>query len=315
MYSRYDYTTRVIDNTTPLVFKPVEYKDTDMLRRFLCNAPTKSCDFTVGGIVIWKEFFKYEFCVLENTLFIKSLCEDGSGRESFLIPIGSLPIDRSIELLKEYCELNGIPFILTAVPEDMLDSITTFSPTHITELDNWGDYIYNAQSLATLSGKHYNKKRNHVNRFIIENPQYSVEAIDNQNIEDLRNFFSTLGIESKKADEEMADFEWQCCEDTLNHYKELGMEGVCLRDNNKNIVAFTLGEVLGDTLVIHIEKMEHLVPGAGETINKMYAERMTLLHPEIKYINREDDAGDPGLRFAKESYHPLYILKKFNIEF
>ena len=42
---------------------------------------------------------------------------------------------------------------------------------------------------------------------------------------------------------------------------------------------------------------------------------MTEKYPNIKYINREDDAGDMGLRMAKESYHPLEILKKYNIVF
>ena len=54
--------------------------------------------------------------------------------------------------------------------------------------------------------------------------------------------------------------------------------------------------------------------GAGETINKLFAGMMTALHPELVYINREEDTGDPGLRRAKESYHPAMILRKYNAE-
>ena len=105
----------------------------------------------------------------------------------------------------------------------------------------------------------------------------------------------------------MADFEWNCCAETLKNYESYGFQGACLRKNDGRIVAFTIGEVSGDTLVLHIEKIEHLIAGAGEA--------MTLLNPNIRYINREDDAGDPGLRYAKQSYHPSFMLKKFNIEF
>lgn len=90
-------------------------------------------------------------------------------------------------------------------------------------------------------------------------------------------------------------------------------EGGVLRDSAGRMAAFTIGEVIGDTLFVHIEKIDHAVAGAGETVNKMFAARMTGTHPEVRYINREEDVGDPGLRAAKQSYHPLMLLPKFNV--
>ena len=57
----------------------------------------------------------------------------------------------------------------------------------------------------------------------------------------------------------------------------------------------------------HVEKALSLVEGDYAVINRDFA---CMLEDEFEYINREDDAGDEGLRKAKMSYHPAYILNK-----
>jgi hypothetical protein len=60
--------------------------------------------------------------------------------------------------------------------------------------------------------------------------------------------------------------------------------------------------------VISVEKANPDYPGIYQVINQEF-----LLHefPEAKLINREDDMGHPGLRKAKESYHPVGYARKF----
>ncbi|MDE6511354.1 MAG: phosphatidylglycerol lysyltransferase domain-containing protein, partial [Muribaculaceae bacterium] len=66
-------------------------------------------------------------------------------------------------------------------------------------------------------------------------------------------------------------------------------------------------------LYVHVEKASRAFEGSYEKINKEFAALMCARHPEIRFINREDDSGDEGLRKAKLSYHPVEILKKYNI--
>ncbi len=86
----------------------------------------------------------------------------------------------------------------------------------------------------------------------------------------------------------------------------LGLLGGLIRADGK-VVAFTLAEQINsDTMVIHFEKAYSDVPGAYSIINQEF-----LIHhaQEIPYVNREEDRGDLGLRKAKESYHPIFLLE------
>ena len=81
------------------------------------------------------------------------------------------------------------------------------------------------------------------------------------------------------------------------------------------VVAFIVGEVVGETLHVHIEKSLHQYSGSSEMINKSFVEYVLSKFPHIKYVNREDDAGDEGLRKSKLSYNPIMLLNKYNVVF
>ncbi|MGD9333090.1 MAG: phosphatidylglycerol lysyltransferase domain-containing protein, partial [Desulfobacterales bacterium] len=77
------------------------------------------------------------------------------------------------------------------------------------------------------------------------------------------------------------------------------------------IVAYTIAEPLdGDTVVIHFEKGCPAHKGIYQAINQMFLES---LEGRFRYVNREQDLGDEGLRKAKMSYHPVKFNQKYRI--
>ena len=67
-----------------------------------------------------------------------------------------------------------------------------------------------------------------------------------------------------------------------------------------------------DTYVMHFEKAFAEIQGAYAMINRENVKRILSLHPDIVYINREEDLGIEGLRKAKESYYPEFMEEKYS---
>lgn len=309
---RTDKAAGSVDGTRCLDFMPFTLDDVATVRQLVRRAPSRTCDFTVGGIFMWVDWFRYTRDITDNTLFIRGAVENDRRRAAFSLPIGSLPTPEAIDRVAEYCRRNHRHPVFTAVPEDCIDRFPYIDRVTLQELDGWADYLYDAEAIATLRGKHYNKKRNHVNRFKADNPHYALEAITAENIAEVIGAFIDLGSEERVTDP-MAIYEREQCLRVLVHIDIYGFDGAVLRDESGRIVALTVGETVGDTLFVHIEKMSHHVPGSGETIAHLFAARMLDKHPEIQYINREEDLNDPGLHRAKMSYHPTLILHKYNL--
>lgn len=93
----------------------------------------------------------------------------------------------------------------------------------------------------------------------------------------------------------------------LRHYEELELSGAIIRVKGK-VVAFTFGAPINqDTFGVHFEKADIHIDGAYNIINQEFAIH---LPEQYTYLNREEDLGIPGLRQAKQSYHPVILLEK-----
>lgn len=297
---------------SPLRFSPVTEADIPVIMPYLAAARSRTCDFSIGGLLMWADYFDYAYAIYNDTLFIKGVTEDDVTRPAFSLPVGKMSLRESVGLLKDYCRIHGLGDVqFSAVPEEAVAELKEIGVEAIEPLVDWGDYVYEAEALATLTGKKLSKKRNHVNRFMADNPGAELVELTPERIQDVKGFLRTMPVPPEKP--ALADIEREQVFNVLDHYACYPFEGAVLRLPERGIVAFAIGEVIGDTLFTHIEKMDHTVAGAGETINKLFASYMLGRHPGLRYINREEAVGDPGLVKAKESYHPAMILAKYNV--
>jgi len=77
------------------------------------------------------------------------------------------------------------------------------------------------------------------------------------------------------------------------------------------MAAYTVAEALtNDTVVIHFEKGDTQYKGIYQAINQMFIAHSAR---HFSLVNREQDLSDPGLRKAKQSYHPVEFLQKYRV--
>lgn len=187
------------------------------------------------------------------------------------------------------------------------DIIDQFSEGTFEYIHDMGaeDYVYLREKMVSLSGKHLQPKRNHINKFEKLYPEYQFEEITDANLEECL----ALGqdwLEHKEVDSSRLA-EQKMIEKCLRHREELGLLTGALRVDGK-IIAFTFGSPINqDTFDIHVEKADISYEGAFAMINREFAKRIP---EQYTYINREEDLGLEGLRKSKLSYKPELMLIK-----
>ena len=116
----------------------------------------------------------------------------------------------------------------------------------------------------------------------------------------------TLNVEK---DREGIEDEREVLRLNFAHFEEIGGVGGVLRIDGE-VVAFTFGERLNDnTFDTHFEKAYSDIRGAYPMINQLFAKNLL---SDYEFINREDDVGSEGLRSAKLSYHPEFLVEKYS---
>ncbi|MDI9520902.1 MAG: phosphatidylglycerol lysyltransferase domain-containing protein [Bacillota bacterium] len=254
---------------------------------------------------IWSKIYKLQIAYFEDRVIVMSDEDD----PTFIFPAGPGPVEPVVKVLYEYVSQRGHKLVFnTVLNEDKEKLQAAFPGKFCFEEDrNDFDYVYESERLISLSGKKLSAKRNHINKFKLENPNWEYEVITPENIEETRQMsIDWCKIAGCQNEESLYD-ESCAVERTFKYFFDLGLTGGLIRSEGK-VIAFAIGEELNDnTYVVHIEKAFYDIQGAYQIINQQFAAANC---QDYELINREDDAGDEGLRRAKLSYYPAFMVEK-----
>lgn len=287
-------------------FKRPGLEDKEIIAEKFAKYCSRSCDRTFVNVLLWSRHYNVEYAIIENTIVFKSEDQD----LAFTYPAGEdEDVKRALQSLETYCEEQGKEFLLYNVSSCMFEFLEAWYPGKFEiEYDrDIADYIYECEKLTTLAGKKLHAKRNHINKFKATYEDWNYETLSDDNVEEC--FQMALKWRHINECDEDEDKRNEICVtlNALRLFKELKLRGGILRVNGE-IVAFTIGEkICGDTFVVHIEKAFADIQGAYPMINQQF---VTHECQEFAYINREEDMGAEGLRKAKLSYRPAFLVEK-----
>lgn len=287
-------------------FKRITLADKEWMQPLFDMSGFQSEEYNFNFCYIWRDALHYRVARLNDFLLLKSV----SPRPSYLFPPGSGDVAPVIEALLEDARRCGHPFVFHVVLTEQMKLLETLYPDKFVflPLTDYFDYIYDAQSLITLQGKKLHSKRNHINRFKQENPDWTYEEITPENLPEVILMSREWCVINECQSTSSGRDEACAVNYALTDFFSLNLQGGLIRAGGR-IVAFSAGEPLNaDTYLVHIEKAFSDIQGSYAIINQQFAAHNC---GNFLLINREDDSGQPGLRKAKLSYRPVYQVEKY----
>lgn len=294
------------------IFRKPTPRDHSWIHDLAARPNLRSADFSFCNIYCRERSIDSYVGRMGDRLLVKTCVRS---RPMYLYPAGSGDIMPALEALAEDAKHCGHRYVLRGVTREVLPEMMTLFPIppEITLDEGCSDYVYLASDLAALSGKRYHSKKNHVNRFSAGH-EWSFEPITRHNIDLCRDMaerrFAHIG--SERVGDHAGEAE--ALRRALGIYFDVGLDGgIIIADGEP--AAFTIGEMISpDTLDTHFEMADPRITGAYPVINQQFAKYMLAKHPGLAYINREADMGIDGLRQAKQSYRPAFMVDKFTVE-
>ncbi|MXQ73614.1 DUF2156 domain-containing protein [Clostridiaceae bacterium DONG20-135] len=286
-------------------FETVSLDDIPMIMNFLAKSKYEESNHNIVNMILWMDVYPLWKYVNDHYLLLLGihnrklflympLCEENYFKEAILCA-------------KQIFDRYGCPFRLSCFTRPQIDMAAQYVPGyHVCAVRNSFDYVYECEKLRTFSGKKLQKKRNHLNAFYKEyDGRFTYEVMNADNALACIDFLHTW----KDDDEDVfLQQEKAGTVRVLKLWDKLPARGGILRIDGE-IRAFAIGSRLSKRMCqMNVEKGDDRIRGIYQAMVKEFLSREYL---DCEYVNREDDMGKENIRKAKEAYHPVFMVEKY----
>ncbi len=291
-----------------------EISDGNWIRELVSASGNMGSDCTFANMYLLRDKYDIEICRYKDFLIRRYR---GTGaRLGYTFPIGRGDVFKALSKIVDDAvgreEKLSFAFV-TEAQKHMLEGFMPGAWEYTWDAGD-SDYVYLCRELATLSGRAFHKKKNHVSKFVRSYPDYEMAQLGPGNWEDAGRVADVWYDErrtagSKESVEASLAQEYKAIWEAVSNFEELELTGGIIYVKGKP-VAMTIASMTNETVCnIHFEKAvgEYAADGGYAAINQMFASQLK----GVTYVNREEDVGIEGLRKAKMSYHPTMMIKKY----
>lgn len=287
----------------------------DFIQSFLNKKTGNNSEFSFTNLFMWRKSYNIRYSIIDDMLCLFPQHTGYAPTATF--PIGFINSDGSekdvssaVSQILEWFEAQECTPMISLYDKRAVKKLNDTFPGKFSireDRDNF-DYVYKIDDLINLSGKKYHSKRNHINKFNARYPNYQYFKITSENAEKCISLFdSWRNLKEDEASVGLSE-EREAVIELLNNLDVLGVTGGGIKIDGK-IAAFSFGEALyDDTVVIHLEHADTSYDGIFPAINQQFLKNEW---SSYTYVNREEDMGISGMRKAKKSYHPTFMVEKY----
>lgn len=293
-----------------LDFKPIQVKSAARLRKYYSQCTYRLCEYSVGVKLMWRQHWHPEFAESSGCLVVRNHSSHLGSIFDYPVPLpGEGDIDAALDEIDAWCVEHGTAPVFGVVPAEEREHLMERYPYTVVDNDRlWQDYLYRAEDLITFAGRRYSGQRNHINKFRKLYPEAAYRELTEADSEAVEAFWEEFHQIFNKEDA-LAKKELCYARKLMRQVGKRWVKAGAIELDGK-LLAISLGEICGDTLVCHIEKGLPQYEGVYPAMVQSFA----AAHGEgLRWINREDDAGDRGLRTSKLQYLPAFLGAKVRL--
>lgn len=291
-------------------FKPVTKRDGARLRGYYKTCQYGLCEYSVGTKMMWRKTLHPAWAEIAGCLVVRNTID---GQTVFDYPVAGPEGDEdaALDAIEAYCLEKGVPPVISVVPECKAPRLLARYPyARVSNIRTWRDYVYYREDLQLFAGRRYSGQRNHIKKFRAQWPDAEFRRLTAADEPVIQQFWQDYEAEFPKGDNAKARDELGLAKRMLGMVDKPWFRAGGMFDGER-LVALSLGEKCGDTLIIHIEKALYSYTGVYPTLVQTFA---NAFGDGCQWINREDDAADRGLRTSKLQYGPARLAPKYCFE-